>query len=349
MVAQARFGFSGHRLKIIGVTGTTGKTVTAHYIASILEKNGCKVGVVSRANIRINNETVANVEDVTATPFRLHRQLRNMRKQGVDWVVLEVTSDCLKDKRIWGVPIRVAVMTNLSSAHLTSEETLEDYAATKAQLLSMAQKAVVLNRDDEWYEYFLRTPKQAVYDYGASEDAAVRIDRHKFKSEVSHVRLRYGERVVNVTLGLPGETMAYCALAAATTAYGLDIAWQHVRGGLESVKSVSGRVEVIRQEQSFGIMIDYAQTPGAFAKTLQDMESVTDKKLIAVLQSSQLAQYKEVAQSLSDKVVEIGADLSNLRDVFDMAGSGDRVVILGDSFWRESHVSEEVNRLLGSV
>ena len=344
LAAQAAFGFSGHRLKIIGVTGTTGKTVTAHYIASVLESDGRQVGVVSRANIRSNKQTEVAAEDVTSNPFRLHRQLYLMRKQGVDWVVMEVTSQCLKHKRIWGLPIRLAVMTNLSSSHLVAGEAVEDYAATKAKLLRMVQKAVVLNRDDEWYEYFLKTPKQAVYDYGAGEDASVRIDRHKFKSDRSHLRIRFGERVVNATLSLPGETMSYCALAAATAAYGLDVSWQNMREGLESVKNVPGRMEIVREGQPFAMIVDYARTPGAFAETLEDMKSVEGGNVTAVLPEKSDTEYAEIARAESVEVLEEAGGESGLDSMLDSIKSQDKLVVLGD---RASSLLEVINDAIG--
>ncbi len=331
LVAQATFGFSGHRLKIIGVTGTTGKTVTAHYIASILESDGRRVGVVSRANVRSNKQTEVAAEDVISSSFRLHRQLYLMRKQGADWVVMEVTSQCLKRKRIWGLPIRLAVMTNLSSSHLVAGETVEDYAATKATLLRMAQKAVVLNHDDEWYEYFLKAPKQAVYDYGTDENASVRIDRHKFKRDSSHLRIRFGERVVNVTLSLPGETMSYCALAAATAAYGLDVSWQNMREGLESVKGVPGRLEFVSEGQPFSLVIDYARTPGAFAETLEDMRFVERGQVIAVLPEKTDVEYAEVARAESVVVFEEADAKLGLDSMLEGIKPQDKLVVLGGS------------------
>lgn len=306
-VAAAVNGFPGRRLRVIGITGTNGKTTTANFVAGILQAAGYTPGVSTTANFRIGDEEWENDLNMTVTsPWRLQKLLKRMQKAKVDWAVLEVTSHALHQGRMGGVKFNIGVMTNLTPDHLDYHGSVEDYAAAKAKLLHRAQQAVVLNRDDEWYEYFRARARHAIYTYGINEEASVRCDRAKLRADGSKVRMRYGERVLHTELHLPGQFNVYNALAAATVAFGLEIEWQAVQRGLEGVSGVPGRMEPVQAGQAFSVIVDYAHTPDAFEKVLQSLKDLTKGRVIAVFGGAPTHDYENlgaVAGAVADEVI----------------------------------------------
>lgn len=300
-------GFPGRRLRVIGVTGTNGKTTTVNFLANILQEAGYKPGVSTTANFRIGDEDWENDLNMTVTsPWRLQKLLKRMHAAQVDWAVLEVTSHALHQGRMSGIKFDIGAMTNLSPDHLDYHGSVENYAAAKAKLLHRAKKAVVLNHDDDWYEYFRERARHAIYTYGIHDDASVRCDRTKLRADGSKIRMRYGERVLHADLHLPGQFNVYNALAAATVAFGLEIQWQAVQSGLEGLKGVPGRMEPVRVGQKFSVIIDYAHTPDAFVNVLKSVKPLTEGKVIIVFGGAPTHDYAElgsVAGKLADVVV----------------------------------------------
>lgn len=304
-VAAAVNGFPGCRLKVIGVTGTNGKTTTVNFLANILQEAGYKPGVSTTANFRIGDEDWENDLNMTVTsPWRLQKLLKRMRSAQVDWAVLEVTSHALHQGRMAGVSFNIGVMTNLSPDHLDYHGSVENYAAAKAKLLRRAKKAVVLNHDDDWYEYFRERAQHAVYTYGLHEDASVRCDRTKLRADGSKIRIRYGERVLHADLHLPGQFNVYNALAAATVAFGLEIEWQAVQSGLEGLEGVPGRMEPVHAGQKFSVIIDYAHTPDAFVNVLKSIKPLTKGRVIVVFGGAPTHDYKELG-SAAGKLADV--------------------------------------------
>ncbi|MEX0749036.1 MAG: UDP-N-acetylmuramoyl-L-alanyl-D-glutamate--2,6-diaminopimelate ligase [Candidatus Saccharimonadales bacterium] len=307
LLANLIYGFPARGLKVIGITGTNGKTTSANYLASILGAAGYKVGVSTTANFRIGEEAWDNELNMTTTnPFALQKLLRRMREAQVDWVVLEVTSHALSQYRTWGVPIHTAVLTNLSPDHLDYHGTVEEYAATKAKLLCQARVATVLNRDDEWYDYFRKSAFHAAYTYGTAKEADVRLEKAKLHSDTSHIKIRYGERMMELDLQLPGKFNVYNALAAATVAFGLEIDWEDVQAGLKLLSGVPGRMEAIHTGQDFTVIVDYAHTPDAFENVLGNLRPVTKGRIITVFGGAPTHDYRglgEAAGRLSDVVI----------------------------------------------
>ncbi len=322
-LANIMYGFPARKLKVIGITGTNGKTTSANFLASVLSATGCKVGVSTTANFRIGDQAWDNELNMTTTnPFALQKLLKRMKKEQVDWVILEVTSHALDQYRIWGVPIHTAMMTNLSPDHLDYHKTVEHYAATKAKLLRLARRVVVLNHDDEWYEYFRKSALHTVYSYGTHKDADVRLDKASLKADKSLITFRYGERIMNVTLNIPGKFNVYNALSAASVAFGLDVAWEDVEKGLKLLSGVPGRMEPIHAGQNFTVIVDYAHTPDAFENVLGSLRSTTRGKLIAVFGGAPTHDYKSLgmmAGKMADRVIvtddePMGADPRTIRE-----------------------------------
>lgn len=285
VVANIQYGFPARDLKIVAITGTNGKTTTAHYIASILEAAGYKVGLSTTARFKIGDKEWDNDQNMTVTQsFALARLLKQMKEAGCEWVVLEVTSHSLEQHRVWGIPIHSAVITNLTQDHLDYHQTMDEYAAAKGRLLKYAKVNAILNHDDQWFKYFLQLANQHKFTYGSHREADVRILRANLRANGAKIKFRYGHDMGEVIadLKLTGKFNVYNALAAAAFGYGLELNSNLVKRGLESLKAVPGRMEAVVAGQKFSVIVDYAHTPDAFRNIFETLRSLTRGKLIVV-------------------------------------------------------------------
>jgi UDP-N-acetylmuramoyl-L-alanyl-D-glutamate--2,6-diaminopimelate ligase len=223
------------------------------------------------------NMTVVNV-------FHLQAMLRRMKKAGVTHLVLEVTSHALVQHRVWGVPCEVAIMTNLTQDHLDYHKTMENYAAAKAKLFAREPRFIVLNRDDEWFDYYNEYhASELKMNYGTHPDAECRIvDAHMHK-EGSDVGLEIDKTVrLKFSTHLAGKFNVYNATAAAATAYLLQVPLTEISTGIDALQSVAGRLEHIAEGQNFDVVVDYAHTPDALVNLLETLKGLTKNRLILV-------------------------------------------------------------------
>ncbi|HMH69852.1 MAG TPA: Mur ligase family protein, partial [Candidatus Saccharimonadales bacterium] len=175
---SARYGNPAKNLKVIAVTGTNGKTTTVNYINEILKEAGLKTAMFSTALIEVAGKRQLNDLNATVgTTQRMQEFFRDAKKATVDYVVLEITSHALQQHKLATVPIEVAVMTNLTQDHLDYHKTMDNYAAAKSILFQNEPKFIVLNRDDDWYDYFNQFQAGAQkITYGEHEEAEAKIE-----------------------------------------------------------------------------------------------------------------------------------------------------------------------------
>ena len=310
--ANLRFGFPARGMNVVAITGPNGKTPTAAYLAKILEAAGMKVGVSTTAFFQVGSEVTPNDSNMTVTdPFRLFKLLRQFKNAKVDWVILEVTSHALSQSRTLGIPVRAAVITNLTQDHLDYHGSMEAYAAAKGRLFRKKADIHVLNRDDEWYHYFdAFEPKHQTLTYGTDSDAACRVTAAKLGPDGSAVSLSLEKADIKPKLKLAGKFNVYNALAAATAAYGLGAAPEVIESGLESLESVPGRMEVIKdKKRGINVVVDYAHTADALANVLETLRSTGKKRVITVFgatgdrDKSKRPFMGKVAARLSDVII----------------------------------------------
>ncbi len=283
--ANVRYGFPTKHLQVIMVTGTNGKTTTATLIADMLVAAGHKVGLNTTAFYRYGDTLVAKEGSRTlADVFTLQRMFAEMKAAGCEYIVLEATSQGLDQHRLWGVPCDVAVMTNLTQDHLDYHGTMERYAAAKAKLFARRPRLIVLNHDDEWYDFFNQyLAKERKVSYGTSPDAACRITDVKLSRDGSDISLVFdGAHELQVHTSLPGKFNVYNVAAAAVVGYYLQIDPEQIVDGLASVKSVPGRVERVVAGQSYEVVVDYAHSPDALQNVLSTLKSLTKGDVILV-------------------------------------------------------------------
>lgn len=268
---QAKHGFPAKGLKVIAVTGTNGKTTTCCFINEVLKSGGYKTALFTTAIIELNGESRINTSHRTVPlTSELVQFIKKAKAAEVDYLILEVTSQALDQHKLVGIPVEVAVMTNLTQDHLDYHKTMQRYAEAKARLFSsyLKPKHVVLNRDDEWYAFFKKHSVGKVTSYGVDEDSSVRISDVLEGTQGSAWKLRRHGIDVGIKNSIPGLFNVYNATAAVCVAELLGMKPEEVQTGIRSLRSVAGRMELIDAGQSFTVIVDYAHAPDALERLL---------------------------------------------------------------------------------
>lgn len=281
---QLRYGFPARGMRVIAVTGTNGKTTTVSYINEVLKAAGYKTAALNTVFYEVGGKRVPN-----QTHFTIDKQsivqafFARAKKAGVDFAVVEVTSHALDQDRLMGVPVEIAVVTNLTQDHLDYHGTMENYAAAKALLLrNFGAKYAVLNADDRWFSYFKDASKGEVYAYGKGKNAQLKISGLKLSAGGASADFVTEKRKLRVKTGLPGEFNVYNAAAAASVGVLLNLEPKRVELGISGLKELSGRMEEIKEGQAFRVFVDFAITPDALEKALSSLQSISTGKVSVV-------------------------------------------------------------------
>lgn len=284
-LVSAKYGNPAKSLRVIAVTGTNGKTTTVNYINEILKEAGLKTAMFSTALIEIDGQTKLNDLNATvASTERMQQFFRDAKRAKVDYVVLEITSHALHQHKLATVPIEAAVMTNLTQDHLDYHKTMENYAAAKSKLFKGEPKFIVLNRDDEWFDYFNQFHAGAQkITYGEHDDAEAKIDYFKLYKKGSEATVVIDHQTkLNLATALPGKFNVYNMTAAASTAYLLGMKLTDIVEGIANLEGIPGRFERVAEGLGYDVIVDYAHTPDALEKLLQSVKSVTKNRVILV-------------------------------------------------------------------
>lgn len=312
-----RYGFPGRKVRVIGVTGTNGKTTTAFYIHSMLTSAGIKAGLMSTVAYGVGDDlTYPKVHMTTTQAGILQKRLKDFYRQGVEWVIVETSSHALAQHRVWGVPYEIAVMTNLTHDHLEYHGTFERYREAKQKLFKSANRRGlrygVVNADDPNHTYFADSIKNST-TYGLKSGA---IRAHSIVSTAQSIR--YVARVegdeYTIKLRIPGEFNVYNSLAALAVGRKLGLSIEQIEKGLYALTAVEGRMNRIDEGQVFGVLIDFASTPDGFEKFFSTVRPLVKGKLIAVFGSAgrrdetKRSQQGEIAARYADVIIATEED-----------------------------------------
>jgi UDP-N-acetylmuramoyl-L-alanyl-D-glutamate--2,6-diaminopimelate ligase len=284
ILANIIYRFPAKKLRVIGVTGTNGKTTTCHMISAILETAGRKVGMTTTIDFKIAHKVIANnLKMTTVSPFKLQKMLRDMVEAGCEDAIIEVTSIALDQHRLWGIPFHTAVFTNLTHDHLDYHGNMVDYLKAKEKLFTNHLVLSVINSDDPASVELLTYPADYHITYALSSQSLVAAKKLYARPGGTDFVLVVGQRQATLNLPLPGKFNVYNALAAATVGIGLNISLDDIVLGLRQVTAVPGRMEVLDAGQAFTVIIDYAHTPDALQKVYETIKPTVRGKLISVL------------------------------------------------------------------
>lgn len=284
-------GFPSRGLKVIGVTGTNGKTTTTYLIHRMMHEAGYKVGFMSTVAYGAGMNIKPQIHHMTNVSVpELMKRLKWMKAQGVEWLVLETTSHALAQNRVWGVPYSVAVWTNLTHEHLDYHKTFERYRDAKVKLFTMTGKnkkglqTGVVNAEDPSASYFAAAvPFPILYGVGQGELQATDVVE---TPEGSTFTAKFENRELSIKTNLPGSFNISNALAAVGAGIAVGLTDEEIEKGIASLEGVEGRMTNIIEGQEFSAIVDFAHTPDAFEKLFKDLRPVVKGKLIVMFGSA---------------------------------------------------------------
>ena len=273
------FDNPSRKFKLIGITGTKGKTTTTYMIKSILEKAGKKVGLIGTICNIIGNKKYEAI-NTTPTAFQLQALFYKMAQEGMDVVVMEVSSIALEENRLYGTEFDIGVFTNLSQDHLDYHGDFDHYIDAKAKLFTMCKHGFV-NCDDI---YSLRIEKKAtcpISTFGIDNGPKIGAKDLIITNTYAEFKLMVNNRPQKIKVGILGRFTVYNALAAISAISLFNIDFIAIKEGLENVV-VPGRAEMVPNMHGKNIMIDYAHSPNSLENILKAVKPYTKGNLICV-------------------------------------------------------------------
>ena len=291
IMVPAAFDYPSRRMRVIGITGTNGKTTTSYLIRAMLREAGHKVGLIGTIQIMIGDK-VLPIHNTTPNVVDLQRTLSMMLEEGMDYVVMEVSSHALDQGRVAGTEIDTAVFTNLTQDHLDYHKTMDNYRLAKAKLFdSLADgikplKTAVVNIDDASGEVMLEhTNKDFVnrITYGVnSVDADIRGVNPNVHQTGSEVTVQGSFGLIPLRLKITGMFNIYNVLAAFGAAIAEEVPVATIKHALEGFRGVPGRFELVDCGQPFAVVVDYAHTPDGLENILSTARQITEQRIITV-------------------------------------------------------------------
>ena len=270
------------KLKVIGVTGTKGKTTSTYMIKSILEKAGHKVGLIGSIAIYIGDKKIEDCDRTSSESYKLFKTLDLMVKENVDIAIVEVSSQAMKLNRVTGCIFDSVLFTNLSEDHISPKEhaNMEEYFEAKLSLAKLAP-VVVTNIDNDYTKKIpeLLPDKKIVLFSLENENADVFAKDLKPANSYIDFTLKMNNEISNIHLSIPGEYMVYNALGAIGIASLYGATAENFKDGLSNFK-VFGRSEVVPNKLGLTIIIDYAHTPASLESILKTVKPHTKGKVI---------------------------------------------------------------------
>lgn len=279
------FGNPKDKLKIIGITGTNGKTTSAFIIKSILEKAGFMTGLIGTIANYIGNKKVDAVR-TTPESYELHELFKNMVDAGVEYCVMEVSSHSLELDRVYGIQFEEGIFTNLTRDHLDFHKTFENYYNAKFKLFERSNHSII-NLDDPYGANIVkdieeRGVKTKVSTFSIEKESDFKAFEIKSHSNGSEFKVNL-EGIEEFSINIPGEYNIYNSLGCIICAYNLNIPMDKIKEGLSDVV-IPGRCELVAKEKNlpYSIIIDYAHTPDGLENILSTVKAFTKNRMISV-------------------------------------------------------------------
>lgn len=339
ILTQVRHGFPARGLKVIGVTGTDGKTSTSTLITQMLRHSGIKVGMMTTISVDYGDGKGPQPNPTRLTTVgvgSLLQKIKKMKANGVEWLVLETTSHALAQHRVWGVPYSIAVMTNIGHEHLDYHGTFERYRDAKKMLFTQTNnnqsglRTGVVNADDSSGELFANAVKHPIR-YGVKNGDLRAYDIQLTPGGSTFVA-EFNGQTYNIVCHLPGRFNVYNSLAAIGVGQAMGLTKQQIEKGIASLKDVEGRMTYVDEGQDFAVIVDYAHTPESFEKVFKEIRPLTKGRIIAVFGSAGRRDEEkrglqgEVAGKLCDIVIATEEDDRDIdgQEILDQIAAGAR-------------------------
>ncbi|MCB9747797.1 MAG: UDP-N-acetylmuramoyl-L-alanyl-D-glutamate--2,6-diaminopimelate ligase [Candidatus Omnitrophica bacterium] len=282
-IAQKFYGNLSEKIKVIGITGTNGKTTISYLLESILREAGKESGLIGTINHRIGNKRIPSFN---TTPSLLENLdfLSEMIQEGIPYCIMEVSSHALDQGRVDLIDFHSAVFTNLTQDHLDYHKSLENYFSAKSKLFTqLSSDAVsIINIDDNYGKKLVSKTSSKIITYGINKSAQVMAKDIQLSTTATQFKLVTPQDTVLIKSNLLGLFNVYNILAAVSFCLNEDISLDIIKRSIEHLKQVPGRLEKIDYGQDFTILIDYAHTHDALENVLRTIKDTCDSKIILV-------------------------------------------------------------------
>lgn len=284
LMSAAYFGYPAEKLKIIGITGTKGKTTTTYMIRSILENVGHKVGLIGTIEAIIGEKRIP-AANTTPESYTIHKYFAEMVEAGCDSVVMEVSSQGLMLHRTAGIPFEIGIFTNLGHDHIGPNEhkDFEDYKRCKGLLFRQCRLGIA-NIDDPWFEDVFRKATCRVETFGLSENADLRAENTHLVSRPGYLGVAYhvsGKMNFDVEIDIPGTFSVYNSLTAIAVCGHFGVSTEVIQKALKAAK-VKGRIEMVKVSDEFTLMIDYAHNAMSLESLLTTLKEYHPARLVCL-------------------------------------------------------------------
>lgn len=318
VIATHFYHYPSHKLRLIGVTGTNGKTTTAYILEQLLARHQLRTGFMGTIYTKIGSEQF-DVKNTTQEAHAVQQNLYKMMQCHTDVAVMEVSSHALSFGRVMGCDFRTVIFTNLTQDHLDFHGSMEQYQFTKGLLFSRLgntftsasshRKYAVLNEDDQASTYFKTLTTAQVVSYGLEKTADVRATHVNLTAAGMQFNLTSFAGEAHVQTKLIGKFNVYNVLAAVTAALLEGIPLTQIAETLAEIKPVAGRMELVEAGQQFTVIVDYAHTPDGMKNVLQTVKSFVKGNIVCVFgcggdrDRSKRPQMGRLAAELSDSSI----------------------------------------------
>ncbi len=302
LAAAAFYEHPAEKLKLVGITGTNGKTSTALMLRTIFEASEIKTGLIGTL---VNYDGEKEIEAGLTTPeyMELQKLLADMVENGCEYCIMEVSSQALSQHRVEGMNFEIGLFTNLSQDHLDYHGTMEEYAAAKAELFKMCKKGI-LNFDDEASKTMLENATCEAVGFSMNEPSNYRAQG----VELSNNKIEYFLDRAAISISVAGEFNAYNTLGAIAAALECGIAFEQVVWAAKKIHGVKGRMEIVPTETEITVIIDYAHSPDSLENVLKAVRRFAEGKILTVFgcggdrDKTKRPIMGKIAAELSDKV-----------------------------------------------
>ena len=271
------------KLKLIGVTGTKGKTTSTFMIKSILEKHGLNVGLIGSIAVYINEEKIEDTDRTTPESIDIQKNLAMMVEKSVDVAILEVSSQAMKLDRVYGCDFDVSLFTNLTEDHISAKEhpNMEDYFNCKLELLKISKHCVINNDDKTVSNIKNLLPEKDIKTFGIENDADFKVDEKDIVITDSCIdfSIKYNGKFERVEASIPGKFSIYNAAGSISVCSYFGVTADEIRAALKDLK-VLGRSELVPNKLGLTIMIDYAHTPSSLESILTAVKTYAKGRII---------------------------------------------------------------------
>ncbi|WP_020615586.1 UDP-N-acetylmuramoyl-L-alanyl-D-glutamate--2,6-diaminopimelate ligase [Paenibacillus daejeonensis] len=285
------YGYPSEQMRMIGITGTNGKTTTTYLIERLLEDAGHRAGVIGTIEMRYGGRSLP-MSGTTPESLDLQQSLADMAAAGMGYCVMEVSSHALEQGRVKGCRYRSAIFTNLTQDHLDYHETMDNYAAAKSLLFSRLGNSYaaeetqrsysIINVDDPYGATLARSAATEVITYGIESQADVRASEITISAKGTSFRLTTFRGACQVHMRLVGKFNVYNALAAVAAGLVEGLELDGIRESLEQISGVPGRVEAVDAGQPYAVIVDYAHTPDGLDNVLKAVKEIAKGRVICV-------------------------------------------------------------------